>query len=234
MPDLWDALDEEKDDEIDIDDEKAIFYAHDSLEHEQALISKKKVGANAFTVERTFVNSKDFRDQFVLLPTNKNVQDSLYKEAGIILEMLDGKDEERLVAINARTGKKIIDNYSRTGSSYKTGFSTEEYELLQNCEDYIVLLHNHPDGSRPSGTDLITFVNEEKVKLSVIVGHDGDLYAIISVKDEVKNIYQKLYDGYLEKLGEEKEDSAKTLATNALYLLNANNALFEVRRYHNE
>ena len=70
--------------------------------------------------------------------------------------------------------------------------------------------------------------------MSVVVGHDGDLYAIMNARDEVRDIYNQLFTEYIDKLGTDNEQIAKTLVTNALYQLNVHNTLFEVRRYHNE
>ncbi len=216
----------------DENDENIVKLIHNQLDQSQAFISvKKDKPKNAYSVERNFVNSIHFHNHFSLLPVNKSVQEALYREAGTLLEKMDGKDEERLIAINARNGFVIIDNYEREGEKYRTGFSDEEYKKIIECKDYIILMHNHPDSSPPSGQDLISYFKEDKVKLSIIVCHDGDLYAITRVDKITVKLYHAFLEEYSSKLD---EDSAKTLATDALYKLNEDKNFFEVRRCHYE
>ena len=92
---------------------------------EQALISKKN-SHNSFSVEREYINSKEFHDKFEKLPLSKDVQESVYRETGRLFDFVDGQEEERGIAINARTGELLIDNFKRKGYTNKTGFNEKE------------------------------------------------------------------------------------------------------------
>lgn len=197
-----------------------------NLLNEQPLISEKSVN-NGYSVNRKLVNSKKYHDKFVVLPTNKNVYESAYKECGRLLEFSDTKPDEHMIAINARDGKFIVDNFARVGTLSQTSFNKTEYEKVLECKDGIVLMHNHSTSVRPSGADIKTFATNDNVKMSIIACHDGDVYAIISAKKEVANIYDNAYNNF--RISYDK-DTSKVLATQVLYELNEQHKLFDLRR----
>lgn len=193
-----------------------------NYEFEQALISKKDKH-NAFSVERNFINSKAYHDKFLKLPVSKNVQEVLYEQAGRLLEFVDNlegdrNEEERLVAINSRTGELIVDNFERAGSPKGTGFSIEERKLIENCPDSIVLLHNHSHNGRPSGQDLLSYLHNEQIKISLILCHDGSVFGIYGVKEDFEPMYKDFLEHYKEKTSD--IDEAKRLATTEMYIKN--------------
>ena len=203
----------------------------EQLELEQALIYKKD-RHNAYSVERTYVNSKQYHDKFEMLPTNKEVQQSLYKEAGRLLNYVDAQEQERMLVVNARTGEFIVDNFNRDGDMYKTGFNAEEYQKILDCPDGIIVMHNHSLNGRPSAQDLITYLKEEKIKISLILCHDGSIYGIFDVQKEVEEIYIMYLEDAKRRTASEEE--AKRLATTNMYILNEKlskkHKLFDVRR----
>ena len=194
--------------------------------NEQPLISKKNQ-VNVFSVEREYINSKAYHDKFEKLPVSKKVYERLYKESGRLLENVDGINEEKMIAINARTGELIIDNLKRDGISEHTFFTQEEYNRIKSCNDYIILIHNHTYNRPPSGRDIATYAFDEKTKISIILCHDGDIYAIVKANPEVREIYDMFY----EELNHKYEESiAKTLALRRLEALNENNKQYEIWR----
>lgn len=189
----------------------------EQLELEQPIISKKS-HFNAYSVERDFVNSKEYHDKFERLPVNRDVQQRLYIEAGRLLNFVDGQEEERMLAINARTGEFLIDNFDREGNIKGTGFTADEAMVLDECRDGIILLHNHSLNGRPSAQDMLTYLCEERVKISLILCHDGTVYGIYGVSPKFPDIY----NDYLmqEKQKTDNMDEAKRLATTQMYVLN--------------
>lgn len=85
---------------------------------------------------------------------------------------------------------------------------------------------------RPSAQDLISYLKEEKVKLSLILCHDGSVYGIFDVQPEVEAIYEMYLNEVNTKTSSVEE--AKRLATTKLYILNdklgKKQKLFDVRR----
>lgn len=187
------------------------------FEFEQSLVSLK-AEINTFSVNREIVNSKLYHDKFEQLPVNRNVRESLYKETGRLLEFVDGQEQERMIAINARTGEFIVDNFDRDGNMYKTGFNNEESKLVLNCKDSIILIHNHSLNGRPSIQDILTYAKEDKISLSVIACYDGTLYVICGVNKEAFNVYESNLS--TQKLSTSDLDEAKRLTMSKFYKIN--------------
>ena len=189
---------------------------------EQALISQKDK-RNAFSVERDYINSKEYHDKFEKLPLNKNVQEAIYKQAGRLLEFIDSLDEDRmseehLLALSARTGEFIVDNFEREGNMRRTSFSEEERQKIMECPDTIILMHNHSLNGRPSGQDLLAYLHNEKVRISLILCHDGAVYGIYGVKREFEAMYNETLEKHKGRMSD--YDMVKQLATTEMYRLN--------------
>ena len=94
-------------------------------------------------------------------------------------------------------------------------------------------MHNHSLNGRPSAQDLISYLKEEKVKLSLILCHDGSVYGIFDVLPELEDIYTMYFEEVKTKATSVEE--AKRLATTKLYILNEKlgkkQKLFDVRRF---
>lgn len=214
--DLWDCIDERKQSKsVFLKNNKRFF--SEQLDLEQPIISKKE-HFNAYSVERDFVNSKEYHDKFERMPVNRDVQQRLYIEAGRLLEFVDGQEEERMIAINARTGKFLVDNFNRKGSVKGTGFNNDEVKALDNCKDGIILLHNHSLNGRPSIQDMLTYLSEERIKVALILCHDGTIYGIYEVNPKLPEIYNNYLMQEKRKTGD--IDEAKRIATTKIYLLN--------------
>lgn len=194
--------------------------------NEQPLITKKAT-RNSYSIERNYINSKAYHDKFEKLPVNKTVYERLYIESGRLLEAVDGTNIEKMIAISARTGKLLADNLDRNGLSDHTSFTYDEYKLIEESEDMVIVLHNHSYNRPPSGRDIATYAKNDNIKISLILCHDGDVYAIISAIPEVYDIYELFYEEIKPKFG---EDIAKAIATTRLEKLNVNNKLYEIRR----
>ena len=205
---------------------KKVATTQNNLLNEQSIISEKNI-VNGYSVNRKLVNSKKYHDKFTTLPINKNVYESAYRECGRLLEYSDTKPDEHMIAINARNGKLVTDNLARQGTLTQTSFNESEYQKVLDCKDGVVLMHNHSTSVRPSGADIKTFAVNDNVKMSIIACHDGDVYAIISAKKEVANIYDDAYNNF--RLSYDK-DTSKALATQFLYELNEKHKLFDLRR----
>ena len=150
----------------------------------------KESERNSFSVNREVVNTKEFHDKFMKLPVSLDAQEALYKQAGRLLSFVDGQEEERMLAVNSRTGEFLVDNFNRDGKMMSTGFTIQEYNKTQECREFITLMHSHSLNGRPSATDLLSYLNNKKVNLSLIICHNGDVYAIYGVKPEFKkNVY---------------------------------------------
>lgn len=192
----------------------------EKIEQEEDFKISKKNTSNGFSVNRGFVNSKKYHDQFDGLTEYKPANESVYQQAKRILEDRDGKDTERMAIIDARTGELLTDNLSiGEDSHFKTGLSLEEYQKIKESGKQFIILHNHPSSTRPSITDILTFWKEEKAVASVVVGYDGMVYIIIDVNRKIPldKLYEKYYNDYItDGCG---VDLSRLKATDTIYSL---------------
>lgn len=195
--------------------------------NEQAVLVRKKGEVNGFSVNYKLINTKGYHDKFMKLPLASNVCEVVYRECGRLLERTDGNEEEYMIALGARTGKLITDNLKRQGNIRKTSFNKDEYRAISESKEQIILIHNHSLSVRPSGRDIVTYVKNDKIRMSIVVCHDGDVYALLNGKKEVAEIYENAYNEYRRNYN---QSISKVLAAQVLYDKNINSRLFDLRR----
>lgn len=192
----------------------------------------KESERNYFSVNREVVNTKEFHDKFMKLPVSLETQKSLHKQAGRLLSFVDGQEEERMLAVNSRTGELIVDNFNRNGSIKGTGFTYDEYSKIKECKEFVTFMHSHSLNGRPSAADLLSYLNNSQVNLSLVICHNGDVFAICGVK----SCFKQLYESYLEETKQKTNniEQAKTMAMTLLYIYNdklkEKDKIFDVRR----
>ena len=168
-------------------------------------------------VNLELVNTKKYHDKFEGLGKNKVVSESIYKEAMEILEARNNTFYEEIVAIDARTGKRLVKNTSAVNMcEHSCGFSTAEEEKLNNWKIPFEVLHNHPNSSYPSRDDLKKLFDREWQSGSTIICHNGTVYRIEKLKplENIDEYIQKVYNevkirsvGLPDNLVEEKASS---------------------------
>ena len=79
------------------------------------------------------------------------------------------------------------------------------------------MIHNHPESPRPSGTDILTRLKEQKAEYSVIVGHDGTVYVLSEMNRNIPldKIYNDEYNKCIEM--QFPKEFAAIKATDKLY-----------------
>ena len=149
-------------------------------------------------VNLELVNTKKYHDKFEGLAKNKALSESMYKEAMEILESRNNTLYEEIVALDARTGKRLVKNTSMVNNKYHTcGFSSDENEFLNGRKSPFEVLHNHPNSSYPSRDDIKKLFDREWQSGSTIVCHDGTVYRIEKLKP-MGNIDEYIQDVYNE------------------------------------
>lgn len=201
---------------------------------EQALvhIKEKEPDKEKFSVNKLLVNSKEYHDKFKEIDVPRRVQECLYRETGRLLDFVDGQAEERLLAINARTGDFIVDNFNRSGSEKRTSFIASEKMEIDKCKDLIILVHNHSLNGKPSAQDLLSFLHQENVALSLVACHDGTIYEISYVNPIFEKMFYDRIEYYKANLSD--MDEIKRLSLTDLIiendLMSYKHKLFKVRR----
>ena len=153
-------------------------------------------------VNLELVNTKKYHDKFEGLGKNKVVSEAIYKEAMEILESRNNTFYEEIVAIDARTGKRLVKNTSTVNHKYHScGFSPNENELLNGRKAPFEVLHNHPNSSFPSRADIKYLFDREWQSGSTIVCHDGTVYRIEKLKplENIDGLIQDVYNKVREK-----------------------------------
>lgn len=148
-------------------------------------------------VNLELVNTKKYHDKFEGLGKNKVVSESIYKEAMEILESRNNTFYEEIVAIDARTGKRLVKNTSAVNNKYHScGFSPKENEFLNGRKTLFEVLHNHPNSSYPSRADIKYLFDREWQSGSTIVCHDGTVYRMEKLKpvDNIDEYIQNMYN----------------------------------------
>ena len=182
-------------------------------------ITTKTIGENDYTVNAKLVNSKEYHDKFEDLTDHKAVNESVYQESMRMLEHRDGTNYEDVVLLDAKTGRFVTGNMNGQKAG-KTGLTAEQYKQYEEYEGYVVILHNHPNNSRPSYTDIRALFEHEKTSASIVFCHDGTVH-ILSNPNRDFDIVQFWDHAYNEYVEIYKDKSiAEIKATDALYALN--------------
>lgn len=154
-------------------------------------------------VNLELVNTKKYHDKFEELVKNKAVSESMYKEAMEILESRNNTLYEEIVALDARTGKRLVKNTSAVNMwEHSCGFSTAEEEKLNSWKIPFEVLHNHPNSSYPSRDDIKKLFDREWQSGSTISCHDGTVYRIEKLKpmENIDILIAKTYNKNKSKL----------------------------------
>lgn len=172
-----------------VDEEKYL------LQNETTKITQKDL-KNNLTVDRDLVNSKSFHDKFERMNLRKSVKEMLYQTSLEMLEHRDGTNSEDIAAIDIRIGNRLFFNMSTIDES-KVNPTLEEYKLIENNDDKVILIHNHPLSGRPSWADIKTLqLGKKYIDRSIIIGHKGNVTEISLFKRN-KDIMKALENGII-------------------------------------
>lgn len=166
-------------------------------EHERPYIRATKKDEPG-SVNRALVNTAKYHDKYSSLSGHKAVDEGLYKEAMEILSERNNTEYEDVVAIDARTGTRLVKNTSaaQCRKKHMCGFTKEECETLEGTGNYYEVLHNHPNSSIPSRDDIRKLFERHHQKSSVICCHNGDVYRIEKLKpyENIANLEETVYN----------------------------------------
>ena len=175
-----------------VDEEKYL------LQNETTKITQKDL-KNNLTVDRDLVNSKSFHDKFERMNLRKSVKEMLYQTSLEMLEHRDGTNSEDIAAIDIRIGNRLFFNMSTIDES-KVNPTLEEYKLIENNDDKVILIHNHPLSGRPSWADIKTLqLGKKYIDRSIIIGHKGNVTEISLSKrnKDIMKTLEKWYNYYV-------------------------------------
>ena len=149
------------------------------------------------------VNKKEYHDKFEQLPFSKSTREGLYKESINLLKLRNGTDFESAYAINYRTGEFLIS--TSTNEKLMSAFTKYELDIVNECSDGVIIIHNHPLGGRLSMGDLRTLYKQKNCKAMFSIGHNGDIFGcLFNNKLDFKKVdkfYEDVYNMYVNMYG---------------------------------
>lgn len=170
---------------------------------------KKSSRENPRRVDVKYINSKEFRDKFIGITGDDEVDQRLYKKAVDILLHRNGTEYEDLHLLLSTDGTVVG---SQTHSTVKLEVTLNK-SIQRAADTYaesgnLIGIHNHPNNHPPSGGDFASAI-ERNYKAGIIACHNGDVYIYTTGNGKITS---KLYDLTVEKY--EKMGYSETEAYN--------------------
>ena len=166
---------------------------------ETVKITKKKGDKKYSSVDAELVNSKRYHDKFEGLTSHKAANESIYQESMRMLEHRDGTPHEDMVLLDSRTGKFVTGNMDSQLVG-KTGLTEAQYVKVEAHKGQLTIVHNHPNSSRISYTDILTMYRNPKIDSIVAVGHDGSVQIVYGLNREIdiEKMWNSVYNDVVE------------------------------------
>lgn len=202
------------------------------LEQRERVIPRSQAAkGTAYDVSRHAVNGRSYREKFSKAGLTKRAAESAYVEARRILRDRDGTVCERMSVIEWRTGKRVCDSFGAHPQAVRTGLTLGQYERASKVKGGVVIMHNHPSSTRPSFSDLKSVAASEFVRASLVLCHDGTIYAISGTSPQLINAYRGILSECRAKYtGSLPEESIEMKALDELYRRNEVEKWLRIRR----
>lgn len=202
------------------------------LEQRERVIPRSQAAkGTAYDVSRRAVNGRSYREKFSKAGITKRAAESAYVEARRILRDRDGTVCERMSVIEWRTGKRVCDSFGAHPQAVRTGLTLGQYERASKVKGGIVIMHNHPSSTRPSFSDLKSVAASEFVRASLVLCHDGTIYAISGTSPQLIKAYHGILSECRAKYaGSLPEESIEMRALDELYRRNEVEKWLRIRR----
>lgn len=155
---------------------------------DKVALEYQRYGRNKDTlVNKTYIESGEYRRKFDVLSENSEVNRSLYDCAKKALKHRSGTMLEDMYWIDGRNGKIL---YSvEDGSKESVVLYTPAIWTVIEKNDDIVALHTHPSSMPPSAADFNACFRNG-YKFGVVACHNGKVFVYSSAQE----ISEKLYD----------------------------------------
>lgn len=179
-------------------------------------LENQRYGRNKDTVvNKTYIESGEYKRKFDSISQNKEVNKTLYNCAKTALNHRSGTKFEDMYWIDGNTGKIIS---KAVDEKYESGIanSVARNKLLSKYNN-IYAIHTHPASMPPSATDFNSCYNNG-YRCGLIACHDGKVFVYIA-KEEID---ERLYNAYIEKFNKENKSEFEA-QLNALMHLKENN-----------
>lgn len=75
----------------------------------------------------------------------------------------------------------------------RSGLGVDDIRRIEESGERVVLIHNHPNSTKPSWTDVETVAARGWVDRNIIVCHDGTVYEVTCQNPDVLKAYEFTY-----------------------------------------
>lgn len=157
------------------------------------MLEYQRYGRNKNTVvNKTYINSGEYRRKFDKITHNDDINRILYLKAKEMLFHRSGTLFEDMYWIDGTTGEvvakalneKVIEEVNYTKSIFNT----------INGKTNLITMHTHPNSMPPSIADFNSCF-EHNYAICIVICHDGTIYNYISNQ----KVPDKLYEIYIKK-----------------------------------
>lgn len=202
------------------------------LEQRERLIPREQEArGTAYDVSRRAVNGRAYRGKFDAAGLPKRAAASCYVEARRILCDRDGTDGERMSVVSWRTGERVCDTFGLGTQAERVGLTLGQYRRAASTDGGVVVLHNHPASTRPSWADLKSVAAHDFVRASLVLCHDGTIYATSGTSPQLIRAYHGILSECRAKYaGSLPEESIEMKALDELYRRNEVERWLRIRR----
>lgn len=161
----------------------------------------QRYGRNKDTiVNKTYINSGEYRNKFNKITNNKEVNRVLYSKAKEMLQHRSGTMFEDMYWIDGDTGEIIASALNEQNES-RIEYTQKILQAI-NKRSNIIAMHTHPSSMPPSVADFNSAF-KHNYKINLIICHNGTVFCYESneiVDTILYNAYLKKYysEGYTE------------------------------------
>ena len=165
-------------------------------------LENQRYGRNKVTlVNKTYIESGEYKRKFDNISENKAVNKTLYDCAKAALKHRSGTKFEDMYWIDGNTGEIIASALNEKETSGVAKSKRRNKVLARYGNIYAI--HSHPASMPPSATDFNCFF-EQGYSKAFVACHDGTLYSYTSEQEvsiELYNLYVSKFasNGYYEK-----------------------------------
>lgn len=145
-----------------------------SIISEKGITHKRYPKDSAYTIDREYVNSNAYKKKFDGITGKTVVDESLHRYAKAALYHRDGTVYEDLYIISDKTGEILGKNLAST-ENFGVAKNQSIISAYRNHKGELIGLHNHPDGTPPTGSDFEAAF-ERGYSFGVVANATGDVY----------------------------------------------------------
>lgn len=172
-------------------------------------LENQRYGRNKDTlVNKTYIESGEYKRKFDNISENKAVNKTLYDCAKAALKHRSGTKFEDMYWIDGNTGEIIVSALNEKNESGVVD-SKRRNKILTQYEN-IYAIHTHPASMPPSATDFNCFF-EQGYSKAIVACHDGTLYSYTSEQLVSKGLYDIYISSFVSEGYSEKEAQLKAL-----------------------